>query len=241
MPPFTSKPISRRGGIRAARGSVGDHTSRHLVGGRVIPSFTRNWLARMKGGRLPAPFGWFDAASVSSGGARARKWTFYPDNAPTGVLLFLAGVLQAVRLARWAGDRTFDGPARFHTARSLCFHPARVPAAAACASFGDGPKSAGIHAFGAGAVGLMALAMMSRVSLGHSGQKLVASRLMQVSYGCVCLAAALRIAAALATSVNVQLLHAAAFFWIAGFAIFICASWNVLLLDARRGTKPIAR
>jgi uncharacterized protein involved in response to NO len=211
-----------------------------LVGGRVIPSFTRNWLARMKGGRLPAPFGWFDAASISVAALALATWTFYPDNMRTGVLLFLAGLLQAVRLARWAGDRTFADRLVFILHAAYAFIPLGF-LLLACASFGYGPKSAGIHAFGAGAVGLMALAMMSRVSLGHSGQKLIASRLMQVSYVCVCLAAALRTAAALATSVNVQLLHAAAFFWIAGFAIFICASWNVFLLDARRGTKPIAR
>ena len=28
-----------------------------LVGGRVVPSFTRNWLARENPGRLPSPFG----------------------------------------------------------------------------------------------------------------------------------------------------------------------------------------
>jgi uncharacterized protein involved in response to NO len=31
-----------------------------LIGGRVVPSFTRNWLARENPGRLPVPFGLFD-------------------------------------------------------------------------------------------------------------------------------------------------------------------------------------
>src|SRR5262245_39305051 len=31
-----------------------------LVGGRIIPSFTRNWLARNNPGRLPVPFAKFD-------------------------------------------------------------------------------------------------------------------------------------------------------------------------------------
>ena len=39
-----------------------------LVGGRVVPSFTRNWLARGKPGRMPSPFGRFDAGN--GGGLR---------------------------------------------------------------------------------------------------------------------------------------------------------------------------
>jgi uncharacterized protein involved in response to NO len=31
-----------------------------IIGGRIVPSFTRNWLARENPGRLPVPFGRFD-------------------------------------------------------------------------------------------------------------------------------------------------------------------------------------
>ena len=34
-----------------------------LIGGRIIPSFTRNWLARRAPGQMPAPFGRFDAVT----------------------------------------------------------------------------------------------------------------------------------------------------------------------------------
>jgi uncharacterized protein involved in response to NO len=44
-----------------------------LVGGRIIPSFTHNWLVRARGGRLPAPFGRFDAAVIAATAARADK------------------------------------------------------------------------------------------------------------------------------------------------------------------------
>ena len=36
-----------------------------VVGGRIIPSFTRNWLAREKPGRMPSPFGPLDVATVA--------------------------------------------------------------------------------------------------------------------------------------------------------------------------------
>jgi hypothetical protein len=42
-----------------------------LIGGRIIPSFTRNWLVKQGVARLPVPFGRFDATSivVAGGGA----------------------------------------------------------------------------------------------------------------------------------------------------------------------------
>ena len=41
-----------------------------LIGGRVIPSFTRNWLARENPGRLPVPFGRFDRVVLGVSSAR---------------------------------------------------------------------------------------------------------------------------------------------------------------------------
>ena len=38
-----------------------------LIGGRIIPSFTRNWLVRENPGRLPVPFARFDMLSVVVG------------------------------------------------------------------------------------------------------------------------------------------------------------------------------
>jgi len=35
-----------------------------LIGGRIIPSFTRNWLVKFNPGRLPVPFGRFDGAVI---------------------------------------------------------------------------------------------------------------------------------------------------------------------------------
>ena len=58
-----------------------------LIGGRVIPSFTRNWLARNQPGRLPASFGAFDTASLVVAGLALLVWTALPDLAVTGACL----------------------------------------------------------------------------------------------------------------------------------------------------------
>ena len=81
-----------------------------LIGGRITPSFTRNWLARENPGRLPAPFDQFDALSIAAGGLALAVWIVAPDARVTGFLLIAVGLLQAPRLVRWAGDRTLRDP-----------------------------------------------------------------------------------------------------------------------------------
>src|SRR4029077_5665057 len=77
---------------------------------------------------------------------------------------------------------------------------------------------AGLHAWRAGAVGLMTLAVMTRASLGHTGQELVASLPTQLIYLCVFIAALARLIAAFEPSR--ALLHIAAAAWILGFGGF---------------------
>ena len=76
-----------------------------LIGGRIVPSFTRNWLARQNPGRLPAPFGRFDAVVIAASAVALVAWIAVP-NMGAGAALLVAGLLQAARLARWAGERT---------------------------------------------------------------------------------------------------------------------------------------
>jgi NnrS protein len=49
-----------------------------LVGGRIVPSFTRNWLARREPGRLPRAFSRFDMASIAASLLALALWTALP-------------------------------------------------------------------------------------------------------------------------------------------------------------------
>jgi uncharacterized protein involved in response to NO len=77
----------------------------------------------------------------------------------------------------------------------------------------------GIHAWTAGAIGLMTLAVMTRASLGHTGQPLVATAGTQAIYLLALCAATLRILATLAGSMPLMELAGAA--WIAAFGGFV--------------------
>jgi uncharacterized protein involved in response to NO len=199
-----------------------------LIGGRIIPSFTRNWLTRMNPGRLPRPFARFDMAALGLSAAALVGWIVAPAQIVAGILLIGAGVLQAVRLARWAGDRTLADrlvlilhigyafvPLGFLLLGAAIVWPVYVPA------------SAGLHAWTAGAAGLMTLAVMTRASLGHTGQDLVASLSTQVIYLCALVAALARILAAFEPSL--LLFHVAAIAWVAAFAGFAMIYGPVLL------------
>jgi uncharacterized protein involved in response to NO len=82
------------------------------------------------------------------------------------------------------------------------------------------PAPAAIHALTAGAIGTMILAVMTRVSLGHTGRPLEADHVTVAIYLMANTAAAARIAAAFASGSLALFLDISAVLWIAGFGLF---------------------
>lgn len=203
-----------------------------LIGGRIVPSFTRNWLVRENPGRLPAPFDRFDALSIAAGAIALAAWTAVPDSRVSGGLLIGAGLLHAARLARWAGDRTTRDPLVLILHIAYAFIPLGFVLAGATALGADMPASAGVHAWSVGAIGAMTLAVMTRATRGHTGRALEAPPATQLLYGAVILSAALRIAAALLPALSQPLLWAAAIAWVAAFWGF-CGVYGPMILRPR--------
>jgi uncharacterized protein involved in response to NO len=204
-----------------------------LIGGRIVPSFTRNWLARENPGRLPMPFGRFDAIVIAASAVALVIWMALPNHMAAGAALLIAGLLQAVRLSRWAGDRT----ARERLVLILHAGYAFVPLGfllTGLSALDLAPAAAGIHAWAGGAVGTMTLAVMTRASLGHTGQMLTASVATQAIYAAVCTAALVRIAAALAPAASMPLLHLAAALWAIAFLGFGTVYGAILMKSPQR-------
>jgi uncharacterized protein involved in response to NO len=183
-----------------------------LIGGRIVPSFTRNWLARENPGRLPTPFGRFDAVAIALSALALVLWIAMPSARLTGAALIAAGLIQTVRLARWAGDRTWRDRLVLILHLGYAFIPLGFLMTGA-AVFDLVPPAAGVHAWAGGAVGTMTLAVMTRASLGHTGRALSASYATQAIYAAVILAACTRIAAAIEPAHGLSLLCIAAAFW----------------------------
>ena len=199
-----------------------------LIGGRIVPSFTRNWLVRENPGRLPQPFSRIDAVGLVVGAVALAAWIARPVHPISGAMLLIGGVLQTTRLARWAGDRSLADRLVLVLHVGFAFVPIGFLLVGAAAIWpAVVPPSAGVHAWTTGGVGLMTLAVMTRASLGHTGQPLVASWSTQAIYLLAFLGAIVRVTAAFVGSV--ELLCIAAICWIAAFVGF-AASYGPLLL-----------
>lgn len=204
-----------------------------LIGGRVIPSFTRNWLVRENPGRLPVPFGRFDLVTIAVGALALLLWVASPLGELTGSALALAGLLHLVRLGRWAGDRTIRERLLLILHIGYAFVPLGFLLNAASA-FGYVPPGAGVHAWMAGAAGIMTLAVMSRATLGHTGQQLTASVTTQAIYAAIIVAALSRICAVLEPAHSGALLHVSALAWVVAFFGFALRFGPLLIGGDRR-------
>jgi uncharacterized protein involved in response to NO len=197
-----------------------------LIAGRIVPSFTRNWLAPRGEGRLPVPFAGYDKVVLLASVVALCCWVALPDGLATGCALGFAAALHLVRLARWAGERSWRNPLVVILHVAYLFVPAGF-ALTAAAGLGLVGPGAGIHAWTAGAFGTMTLAVMSRASLGHTGRPLVATLATQLCYVLVVIGAVARICSALGHG-PAGLLQLAGLCWSLAFLVFVAAYWRAL-------------
>jgi len=208
-----------------------------LIGGRITPSFTRNWMAKRAMAPLPAPQDRLDIAALALTAIALIVWIASPLSAPAGVLMVAAGAALLLRLARWQGWRTAAEPL------VLILHAGYFWLGAALmlmgvAAFGAIAPTAGIHALGAGAVGVMTLAVMTRATRGHTGCELTAPWGTQLIYALVNLGALTRVASALAPHTQTELLAGSAVAWSGAFALFALI-YGPLLLSRQTAARAV--
>ncbi len=200
-----------------------------LIGGRIIPSFTRNWLAKQAPGRMPSPFGRLDVAVMILTVLTLGLWVARPVDRMTGSLLLACGVIHLVRLVRWSGYRTFADRLVLILHVAYAFIPVGF-LLTALSAFNVVAAGAGIHAWTGGAIGTMTLAVMSRATLGHTGRPLEASLATHLIYASVVIAAVARVCAALEVDHTGALLAIAGAAWAAAFlgfaAVYSPAFWS---------------
>lgn len=207
-----------------------------LIGGRIIPSFTRNWLVKRGDARLPAPVGRFDGLTLAAGGLSLLAWSLWPG-AFSGALLAVAGVLHGLRLARWRGLATRRSAilAMLHVA--YAFVPLGL-VATGLAGWGLLPLAVGMHLFGIGAMGGMVVAVMLRATMGHTGRDLVAGPWLVAAFGLVVAAAGLRAGLAEVSLLGATGLTWAAMFWTGAFGLFVLRAGPWLLKPRVAARQP---
>jgi uncharacterized protein involved in response to NO len=192
-----------------------------LIGGRVIPAFTGNWLRGQNEMTLPADFGLIDKMSIASSLLALLSWSFQLPATVSALLFVLASGLGIARLARWQGWKTCAEPL------VLVMHVAYLWLPIGYLMMGGAmidlwPQSIGLHGLTVGAIGTMTLAIMCRATLGHSGRALAAGPMTVVLFGLITLSAILRVFGPLITQADWPI-SSAGLAWVAAFAIFLAA------------------
>lgn len=200
-----------------------------LIGGRIIPSFTRNWMTKQGiTRRLPTQPTRYDLAVVIATGAGLLSWTVAPDARSVGALLMAVGAGQVLRLSRWGGLRSARDPLVFILHLGYFWVPAGLLLLGA-SIFGTGiPKSAAIHALTAGAMPTMILAVMTRAILGHTGRQLAANSQTVMIYALITLGALVRVATSLSILDYSNGMQMAALMWAGAFVLFLIAYGPIL-------------
>jgi len=189
------------------------------IGGRIIPSFTRNYLARRGATKLPAPMDRLDHIALGSALLALAAWAAVPEGVPTAVLCGLAACLHGIRLARWRGPKTWREPLLLVLHVAYAFVPLGL-ATASLAALGIGTLPSTLHLFTVGVIGLMTLAVMTRAARGHTGRPLSASILTTIAYSCLLFAAISRPLAELVPAYYEPILMVAGAAWIGAFCLF---------------------
>ena len=193
-----------------------------LIGGRIIPSFTRNWMAKqgMKK-RLPTQPGRFDIAVIAATATALAAWLILPEWIVTGWLLLAAGLAQVARLARWGGLRSARDPMVFILHVGYFWIPTGLLLLSTSILGETVPRSAAIHALTAGAMATMILAVMTRATLGHTARELKASPQTTFLYALVTIGAVLRVSSPLGLIDYKIGMEISAVAWAGAFLLFL--------------------
>ena len=203
-----------------------------IVGGRILPSFTRNWLAKVGRTDFPIPYNRFDMTAILAGTAALGLWAVLPEHPATAAAGLAAAALHAIRLHRWRGWTTAPEPIVVILHIAYCFIPLGF-AAIALSALGHMEERSVLHLLSVGAIACMMLAVMTRASLGHTGHALTASKLTIAAYASLILCALVRPLAEVLPDMAPAFYAASGLLWIAAFGLY-CLEYAPILARKRR-------
>ena len=203
-----------------------------LIAGRVMPFFIRVAVA----GAEPVVRPWVEKGTLAF---TLLLILLHLSGAtiPAAVAALVLGILQAIRLAGWYHRGVWRLPILWVLVTgygwlvlSLLLRGIAEP--------GSLPLSPAEHAFTAGAIGVMTLGMMARVTLGHTGRPMQPPKAMTAAFVLVNIAALVRVAGPVLWPAGyVFWILLAGTCWIIAYAIFVYY-YTPMLLRPRVDGKP---
>ena len=205
-----------------------------LIGGRIIPSFTTNWMKKQGLSALPMPFNLFDKIVLIFSILVLIGWIVSPISNITGLGLMFIAILHFVRLVRWRGWMVVNDPV------VLVLHIAYAWIPVALAMMGLAilqpellTAAHALHALTTGAIGQLTMAVMTRASLGHSGRELKAGPGTVSIYLLIFIGALLRVVLPFSDMGYALGMSIAGIIWASGFLLFVI-TYGPMLFTARR-------
>jgi len=207
-----------------------------LIGGRIIPSFTRNWLVKINSRVLPNQMGVFDKIALIALVIFVIAQIAKPEHQATALLALFAGLLHSLRLMRWKGWMTFAEPLIWilHIAYAWLVIALVLIGLSGLSDFV--PYTSAIHALTVGAFSTMILAVMTRASLGHTNRVLKATTGTTTVFILITFAAILRVYEPFLNESNNLVIWISGIVWTAAFALFSILYFPILT-QARKQKK----
>jgi uncharacterized protein involved in response to NO len=207
-----------------------------VLGGRVIPSFTKNALPQAQVNPCPKA----GVLALLSLAALAIAETASGNPTVTGSIALVAGIVNALRMRGWGSFATRRAPILWILHVGYAWLAVGLVLRGAAEVTEIIPLDAGIHALTLGAIGSMVLGMMSRVALGHTGRSIVPAPLTVAAYWLVNAAALLRVLFALSWNDGVRTasLIGSGALWSLAFLCFVVVYLPILIrprADGRPG------
>jgi len=212
-----------------------------LIGGRVIPAFTRNWMTReLVAAPMPAMFGRFDMICLASVVVTILAGIISPYGALFGYCALAASLLHAVRLIRWRGIHSWREPIVAMLHLGYFWVPVGLALLGIATLWPDmlGSRDA-LHALTGGAMACMIIAIAGRAALGHTGRELRAGVALNSAFGLIWLSTVARVAVGFDGSAYVSVLAIATLMWIGGWLAFLIGYAPVLLGPSQKKTRGI--
>ncbi len=201
-----------------------------VIGGRIVPAFTRNWLMARGSEALPTVSGHPDRLVLGLTLIALVAWVVLPAAPETGFLLLASGLAQVARLSRWRGLHTRREPLLWILHAGYAFVPLGMLGIGASIVWpGSLPTASAQHLWMAGAIGVMTLAVMTRATLGHGGRELTAGPGTAAVYLLVVVSVLARLAGDVLAEHATVLWTLAGLLWCCGFAGFVLLYGRLLI------------
>lgn len=209
-----------------------------VIGGRVIPMFTANGTKTPKAPPNPLlekiVLGSLWVATILT----VTNLNKFISSELLTALYCVAGISSAIRAIRWRPWVAVKAPIVWSLHSAYWFIPVGLLFHAMHFAGLEISTSTANHLLTAGAMGCLILAMISRVSLGHTGRELVLNPAVKYAYIAIVLAVLTRVLMGMLTPTFLISGYAVAgMFWIVSYGIFVACYWQILT-SARIDKRP---